>query len=455
MKVAMIMMPAWSVETPPMATAYLSTYLRRKSYNVKIFDFNIDFYKGVLKDQKYFFDGNRFDAWFPEEKFRQNILKGLGLERFIDRWARQVIDNNVDIACFSIYYSNYLSSLMLAQKIKQLDKNKIIIFGGPETDRYEKGYEFIRKDFIDIVVIGEGELTLGRIIEAISKKSEIKNIKGILCKEEGRFYDNNGVEIEDIDRIPFPDFEDYDLSDYAGRNILPILASRGCVNCCKFCSSWPFWRYRCRKAKNIFEEVNYLKNRYGVHSFDIIDASINGDFEQLNELCDLFIQEKINIQWGGKACICPEMTGEFLEKMYKAGCRWLSYGIESGSQRVVKDMGKSFDIRLAHEVLKNTHKVKIAIATFFIIGYPIETRLDFLKTLWFIISNRNYIGSISSGQKCGIPNNSILAHQALKYNIRFEEDGWYCGKNTPKERELRHRIFKMVTKLISLNILHS
>lgn len=455
MKAAMIMMPAWSIDTPPMATAYLSTYLRSNNYDVNVFDFNLDLYKNIPEDKKYLFDGNRFNAWFPDDNFRKNILEGLGLERFIDGWAKQIIDKKMDVACFSTYYSNYLSCLKLAQKIKQLDQNKIIIFGGPESDRYENGYEFIKKDFVDIVVIGEGELTLRRILEAISEKGEMKNIKGILCKEGDQIHDNKGVEIEDIDKIPFPSFGDFNLSDYASKDMLPILASRGCVRGCKFCSSWPFWKYRCRKAENVLEEICYLKNRYGINKFDIIDASINGDFEQLNRLCDLFIQERSNISWGGKANIRPEMTGEFLEKMYAAGCRWLSYGVESGSQRVVTDMGKDFDVELACEVLKNTHKAKINVATFFIIGYPIETRLDFFKTLWFVIKNRKHIGSISSGQKCGIPDNSVLRRQASKYGIRFEKNGWHCGNNSPRERELRHRVFKVVTKLISLKTLHT
>jgi radical SAM superfamily enzyme YgiQ (UPF0313 family) len=451
----MIMMPAWSLETPPMATAYLSTFLRRKNYDVSIFDFNLDFYKSTPHNKRYLFDGNQFNSWFPEGNFRQNILEGLGFEQFADNWAKQIVDRKMDIVCFSTYYSNYLPSLMLAQKIKQLDKSKIIIFGGPESDRYENGYEFIKKDYIDIVVIGEGEFTLERIIEAISKKSELKNIRGILYKERGVLFDNKGVDIEDIDKIPFPTFDDFNLADYTNRELLPILASRGCVNYCKFCSSWPFWRYRSRKADTILEEIKYLKSRYGVKKYDIIDASINGDIEQLDKLCDLLIKDKVEINWGGKICIRPEMTKEFLEKMYAAGCRWLSYGIESGSQRVLKDMGKNFDIRLAHEVLKNTHRLKMNVATFFIIGYPIETRKDFLETLWFIIKNRQYIGSISSGQKCGIPNNSILYRQASKYGIRFEKDGWYCGTNTPKEREFRHRVYKVITRLILLNTLHT
>ena len=75
---------------------------------------------------------------------------------------------------------------MLAQKIKQLDKNKIIIFGGPESDRYENGYEFIKKDFVDIVVIGEGEVTLEKVIEAISNKNGIKNIELLFLISQNR-----------------------------------------------------------------------------------------------------------------------------------------------------------------------------------------------------------------------------------------------------------------------------
>lgn len=448
------MMPAWNVEAPPIATAYLSSYLKRKNYDVNIFDFNIELYKNTPADKRYLFNGNQFNCWLPEENFDKIILKNLDIVKSIQVWADKVNDCGIDIICFSTYYSNYLSSLMLAAEIKEMDKKKIIIFGGPEASRHENGYEFIKKDCVDIVVIGEGELILENAIKAIQNKKDVKHIKGILYQED-KLYDNLGGEIEEIDKIPFPTFDGFNLDDYISE-VLPILASRGCINYCKFCGAKPLWnKYRYRKPENVFEEICYLKSRYGIKKFDIVDALINGNIRELDKLCDLFIRRRIGVYWGGKAIIRPEMNKDFLEKMYGAGCRWLSYGIESGSQRIVKAMGKNFNIKLAQEVLKNTHKVKISTATFFIIGFPGETRVDFIRTLWFIIKNRRYFGSISSGQKCGIPGNSILYRRAQKYGIEFKEDGWYAPNNTPKEREFRHKIFKIVTRLISLQVLQT
>lgn len=455
MKIAMVMMPAWNVEAPPIATAYLSTYLGEKGYEVSVFDFNIDLYKNTPIDKRYLFDGNQFSSWLPENNFNNIILKKLNITEFIKIWADKIIDYGIDIVCFSTYYSNYLSSMMLAGQIKKRDKKKIVIFGGPEASRHENGYVFIEKDYIDVVIIGEGELTLDTVIKAIQDKGDISKVKGILYYKEDKLYDNQDGMIEDINKIPPPTFGGFNISDYT-RKILPILTSRGCINYCKFCGAKPLWnKYRYRNADSIFKEIRYLKDRYGINKFDIIDALINGNIKELNKLCDLFIDAKIDINWGGKAIIRPEMDRRFLRKMYDAGCRWLSYGIESGSQEVIKAMGKDFDIQLAHRALKDTHSLKINVATFFIIGYPAETRLDFLKTLWFIIRNRRYIGSVSSGQKCGIPGNSILFRNASRYGIRFEKDGWYSPNNTPKERELRHKLFKIATRFISLKVLHA
>lgn len=448
-------MPAWNVEAPPIATAYLSNYLKEKKYNVDIFDFNIELHKNTRADKRYLFNGNQFNCWLPEDNFDKIILKNLDLEKYIQAWADRIIGYGIDVMGFSTYYSNYLSSMMLARQIKKRDKTKIIIFGGPAASRHESGYEFIKKDYIDIIVVGEGELILENVLRVIQNNGDIAKIKGILCQKEDKLYDNSDEMIGDINGIPFPTFDGFNLNDYTGK-ILPVLTSRGCINCCKFCGAKPLWsKYRHRKADSIFEEIRYLKNRYGINKFDMVDALINGDIKELDKLCDLFIRERIGVCWGGKAIIRPEMNKDFLKKMYNAGCRWLSYGIESGSQKIVRAMGKNFDIKLAHKVLKNTHKVKINVAVFFIIGFPGETRLDFIRTLWFIMRNRRYIGSVSSGQKCGIPKNSILFRDAQKYSIRFEKDGWYSPHNTPREREFRHKIFKIINKLISLQVLHA
>ena len=71
------MMPAWSVEAPPIATAYLNTYLRKKNYDVTVFDFNIELYNNTPANKRYLFNGNQFNCWLPEKNFEKIILKNL------------------------------------------------------------------------------------------------------------------------------------------------------------------------------------------------------------------------------------------------------------------------------------------------------------------------------------------------------------------------------------------
>ncbi|MBU0634643.1 MAG: B12-binding domain-containing radical SAM protein, partial [Candidatus Omnitrophica bacterium] len=374
---------------------------------------------------------------------------------FLKKWTDRIIASESAVLCFSTYYSNYILSMLLAEALKKKDSSKIIIFGGPQASRHEKAQEFIAKDYIDLVVCGEGERTLVAIIEALNGERNFKDIKGIIYKINGEIFDNGTPDIEDIDKIPFPTFDGFLLEDYT-KKMLPILASRGCINWCKFCAAKPLWsQYRFRKAESILEEMTYLKKRYNIEQFDILDALINGNIKELDRMCELLLAAKTKVYWGGKAVVRPEMTRKFLHKMYDAGCRWLSYGIESGSPRVIKAMGKTFDTKLAIRVLRDTCQAKIAVSTFFIVGFPGETRWDFIKTLWFIIRNRRHIGSISSGQKCGIPANSLLFREADKYGIRFENGDWYSPGNSPREREARHRIFKFVNQMMCLNIVHS
>lgn len=454
LKVAMIMMPSWNIETPPLATAYLSNFLKTKNYAVEIFDCNIDLYRNSPIHKRYLFKSTRFQSWHPQDNFNSIINKELDIDSFIRKWADRIIDSQSNVLCFSTYYSNYVASMLLAQAVKKKDASRIVIFGGPQASRHEKAQEFIAKEYIDLVACGEGEKTLETVVKALSNKGDMKNIKGIIYKAGGEVFDNGTPEVEDINKIPFPTFDDFCLGDYT-KNMLPILASRGCIYWCKFCAAKPWNPYRFRKAESVVDEIVYLKKRYNIEQFDIIDALINGNIKELGRMCELLLAKKTKVYWGGKAVIRPEMTRDFLSKMYQAGCRWLSYGIESGSPRIIKAMGKNYDTKLASEVLRNTHKMKIATATFFIVGFPGETRLDFIRTLWFIVKNRRHIGSISSGQKCGIPPDSLLYRDLDKYGIRFQDGDWYAPGNSPQEREARHKIFKLVSRMMCLNIVHS
>ncbi len=168
-------------------------------------------------------------------------------------------------------------------------------------------------------------------------------------------------------------------------------------------------------------------------------------------MCDLIIKDKgLEIFWGGKAAIRPEMTLALLKKMYKAGNRSLVYGVESGSDKVLKDMKKAFTVELAKRVIRETHEAGIAVGIFWIIGFPTENESDFQESLNFLNEVRDYVDSVTPGYGCGILKGSELFTEYKKYGVTFKEDGWYSLSTNPSMREERLKRFK--EECISLGI---
>lgn len=426
--IGLCILPLWNVDTPPLAPAYLSSYLKSQGLGTCVFDFNIAAFTEADDEGKLFFESHKFQLWQDKETLDE-IIEHLKLYDSFAKWRAEIEKSGVTVLGFSCYYSNSVVTKYFINYIRGFDKNIKILIGGPSSDLI---YDDIADKENIICIVGEGEKQLLNFIEGKHEKSEINN---------------EDCYIKHLDEIKYPSFSEFDLSLYRTKT-LPLLMGRGCLFFCSFCGARPLWPvYRTRSAKNVYEEIVFLKERYGTKDFEIIDAALNCDMRVLKELCNLLIDNNVNITWGAKAVVRKEMDLEFLNLLAKSGCRWLAYGIESGSDKVLKHMGKVANSKLCSLVLKNTKKSGISASAFFIVGYPTETRWDFIKTLWFVIKNIRYIGVIQSGQKCGLPENSKLLKMADDLGIVFKEDGWYLGKNTPKERELRQKIFKFVIDL--------
>jgi hypothetical protein len=190
-----------------------------------------------------------------------------------------------------------------------------------------------------------------------------------------------------------------------------------------------------------------LKRHPSVNFFNFSDSVLNGSIDAVQEFCELLIKNKVNIGWGGQAVIRKEMTPELLHLMHEAGCSYLSYGLESGSNRVLASMNKKlFTVELAPVVLKNTHNAKISTNANVMFGYPTETDEDFHKTLRFIKQNRIWIDAISPSQSfMVILKNTYLYDHLSEFNIEPNPHHLYWktidGKNTYPIRFARYELF--------------
>jgi hypothetical protein len=177
-----------------------------------------------------------------------------------------------------------------------------------------------------------------------------------------------------------------------------------------------------------------------------MDSTFNGDVERVERICDLIIASRLDIQWTAKATLNNKMDFEILKKMQRSGCTDLSYGVESASPSVLKDMRKNIDLEDAKKIIMDTCKAGIRANCFFIIGYPTETEEDFHLTLNFIKENAEFIFRFDQITGCHIEEDSYLGLNLDKYGIVFKEDGWHSKDSTPQIRLDRLRRFRELAR---------
>ena len=427
MKIALIQCPSWSAQGPPYTLALLAAILRKDGYLVKCFDLNIEMYgfckenvrprDSVINEESWEMDF-RGNVWYAEDKVLDFIKK---YEFYVNRLVDDILNYNAEVIGFSAQSTSKFFSLKVAEKIKAKDQNKLIIFGGPLCFKNCYGTDLLKHfKFIDYVCFAEAEGNFLNLLDALDKNRPLQYYPGFACRsKDGTVKEGGDVfSLANLEDNPVADYYDFSFEKYT-RKLLPISTSRGCINRCTFCSEDPhYWgKYRNRGAQSVFNEIKYQLKRYPhIKSFWFNDSLINGDIKMLDQLCDLLLSKAVKITWGGQAMVRKEMTGDFLQKMRWAGCRLISYGVESGSSRILKLMGKNYTPELAEKVVEQTFKAGIEVIFNIIVGFPGEAEEEFRETKEFVRHYKKYVTYIEMGTFLLLKCSSVYNHLD-KYNI--------------------------------------
>lgn len=292
--------------------------------------------------------------------------------------------------------------------VKMLKKSTIsaeVVVGGPHISALkEKAIEHIGADY---GIVGEGEESFAKLVEVIlddgSKASAdaLRDIPGLIYKdEEGRFRQSivPFARIPDLDTLPFPDYELLHITKYfkhmqgatvplRGKRPVPILTSRGCPFNCTFCSSSLTFlkKMRFRSVQSVVEELEYLKNRYHIDEFFITDDNLTLDMKRAEEFFDLLVKKRLNLHWRAPNGLrADRLDKNLIRKMKRSGCYFVGIGVETGSQRIMKTIKKSLDLRKIDEVLPILRRQHIITSGFFMVGMKEEKDEDIMKTIKFI-----------------------------------------------------------------------
>ena len=265
------------------------------------------------------------------------------------------------------------------ERLKQL--NIPLVAGGPHANCLP---EEVLQHSVDIVAIGEGEDTILELAEYFIGKKELKDIAGIYYRgSDGTFhYTAKRSLIENLDRIPFPDYDSFLIENYTGSSdpesnpiFWSVFSSRGCPYNCIFCSSHNVFgrTYRSRSPQNVFNEIEFLAEKYGAKKFAFQDDEAFIDQKRIIEFCDLVKNSRFPLKFSARLRIdtCNE---EMLTAMKSVGFRRLSSGIESFNDETLKKINKKYDVTTIFKGFEILKKISFtAIGFNNIIGFPWET----------------------------------------------------------------------------------
>ncbi len=302
--------------------------------------------------------------------------------------------NFVGITCMTMTYPSAVKAAMM---VKECLPETLVGVGGPHVTFYDE--EALREcPSIDFVVRGEGEQTALEIVDCIRDGGKISKVHGITLRKNGEIVRTlDRALIQDLDRLPYPAYHLFPMDKYRifGKKIMPIITSRGCPFQCSFCvtSRMVGKKFRARSPENVVNELEWLKNEHDADAFCFYDDTLTLDKNRIIKICNMIKERKIGVPWDCQTRV-DQISLEILRGMVDAGCQLVSFGVESGSNKILSKIGKGTTVEQNKKAVMLAKKVGLLVAVSIIIGYPGETNetlKDTLKFLWEVKPDDAYL----------------------------------------------------------------
>ena len=262
---------------------------------------------------------------------------------------------------------------------------KIILGGSVGTSIIQTAFEKLK---IDVMTIAEADETILQLLPAMQQNKPLKDIRGIA------YLDENGTviktaarpQIEDLDTLPYPAWDLFPMNTYLENPIvgvgkdIDVISSRGCPYPCQYCYRIFGRNYRGRSADNVIGEIKILVEDYGIDFISFQDDCFVIDKKRVFAICDKIDAAGWDLKWSctGRVNVCDK---PLLERMRASGCVSVSYGLESGSNAILKRMQKNTTTEKAAKTIEMTRDAGIRAPVSFMIGYPGETRDTVMETV--------------------------------------------------------------------------
>ena len=462
--------PPGDTQLPPLLLAQLCGSLRGVGLKGTAVDLNAQLHQRLNEeDIQRLWQTGALDAWMDPERFEAGIWPPLGeatwslLTELVDRLPRTLI-----LLCEDAGVAMALKLAHLARGYRE-DIGTVIYGPGiywtsegtlglapRRTLHPEDGTPLDYLRDVDVFLRGEVEQTLPQLLRCLSTDGNLMEIPGALLWRSQRWI-NTGepIPVTDLDSLPLPDYCSLDLSHYDSRT-LPMEASRGCVRNCVTCSRCSMSRpHRLRDAWRVVEEVEFQMGRVAPEALEFTDLAINGDLAHLEALCLGLVDRGISLPWRARIMVRPDMAGELLDLMLKAGCQELRINVDSLCEHVLQAMRKGFSLVQLEDLLTRARDAGLRTSMSLMVGFPRETPELFDDTVNNLVRLSPLITRVEEVNTCELTSGTRLWDDPAIFGIdttapRYWESWVGPFGNTVEERERRKE--ELLSRAKSLNL---
>ena len=315
-----------------------------------------------------------------------HVIDCIAGKRNFDSVLKEIGEYQPDLVGISAWTDFWYPAYTLGEKIKEEYCNIHLTYGGPHIGIYPK--ETLELPFVDSVIVGDGETPFLRLCTLIANDDEDPHFPGLHLKESGFRSGHDAFYIqENLDDLPIPDRTFLDLEKYSSvlsktDFVTTMISSRGCPYKCTFCKL-NFQKTLQQSADRVVEEFKRIAD-LGIREVEIYDDTFTWSKERVMEICYGLIEADIKLEWSVRDRVSSADL-EMYELMYRAGCRRIHLGIESGTQKVIDRMRKNIKVEDAKKAVNYAKQAGMTVLTYFMFGNLDETLEDMRKTIDFSI----------------------------------------------------------------------
>jgi len=413
----------------PNGVAYVHSALEQNGIKVQTLDINIIMYhryhsKRLLDDdfQQATESGHPLpeDLWLPTTTamFGQPEVVEWVIPQFEELFS-SIARHRPKIVGISLSGDNTSLAERFVTEIRSSYPDVVIVVGGYTCIYADIGPNVFHN--FDYMVIGEAEVVLPDLVKSLLKGERPKDIPGIISKLDPPDRPKvQSVLPQNVEEYGYPTYEWMDLSlyrSYDGNHIVPIVNARGCSwSLCRFCGECI--TFRIRSPKSVADEMEYFINR-GFDYFHFNASDLNGDAQQLYDICTEIIERKLKVRMIGQLRIKKTNTAEWFQHLVDAGFIHLRFGVDAWCNNVLKLQRKGYNMRMVMENLRDCKATGVVTTVNMVIGVPGETEEDITESIENIIKCKDLIDQVESLNTLGLMAGSVYYNFPEDHKIRF------------------------------------